>query len=84
MSWDVTNNALSIIVSNSNGYSKTIDKTQVQAVLEADNSYLRLKYSQSPYLDIAWWDSTTISSLTGATTIADGYTILTGYLESNT
>ena len=84
MSWDVTNNALSIIVSNSNGYSKTIDKTQVQAVLEADNSYLRLKYSQSPYLDIAWWDSTTISSLTGATTIADGFTILTGYLESNT
>ena len=84
MSWDVTNNALSIIVSNSNGYSKTIDKTQVQAVLEADDSYLRLKYSQSPYLDIAWWDSTTISSLTGATTIADGYTILTGYLESNT
>ena len=61
MSWDVTNNALSIIVSNSNGYSKTIDKTQVQAVLEADDSYLRLKYSQSPYLDIAWWDSTTIS-----------------------
>jgi hypothetical protein len=84
MSWDVTNNALSIIVSNSNGYSKTIDKTQVQAVLEADDSYLRLKYSQSPYLDIAWWDSTTISSLTGATTIADGFTILTGYLESNT
>lgn len=84
MSWDVTNNALSIIVSNSNGYSKTIDKTQVQAVLEADDSYLRLKYSQSPYLDIAWWDSTTISSLTGATSIADGYTILTGYLESNT
>ena len=84
MSWDVTNNALSIIVSNSNGYSKTIDKTQVQAVLEADDSYLRLKYSQSPYLDIAWWDSTTISSLTGATTIADGFTILTGYLEANT
>ena len=84
MSWDVTNNASSIIVSNSNGYSKTIDKTQVQAVLEADDSYLRLKYSQSPYLDIAWWDSTTISSLTGATTIADGFTILTGYLESNT
>ena len=84
MSWDVTNNALSIIVSNSNGYSKTIDKTQVQAVLEADDSYLRLKYSQSPYLDIAWWDSTTISSLTGATSIADGFTILTGYLESNT
>jgi hypothetical protein len=84
MSWDVTNNALSIIVSNSNGYSKTIDKTQVQAVLEAENSYLRLKYSQSPYLDIAWWDSTTISSLTGATSIADGFTILTGYLETNT
>jgi len=84
MSWDVTNNALSIIVSNSNGFSRTIDKTQVQAVLEADDSYLRLKYSQSPYLDIAWWDSTTISSLTGATTIADGFTILTGYLESNT
>ena len=84
MSWDVTNNALSIIVSNSNGFSKTIDKTQVQAVLEADDSYLRLKYSQSPYLDIAWWDSTTIGSLTGATSIADGYTILTGYLESNT
>ena len=83
MSWDVTNNALSIIVSNSNGYSKTIDKTQVQAVLEADNSYLRLKYSQSPYLDIAWWDSTTISSLTGATTIADGFTILDGYLKAN-
>jgi len=84
MSWDVTNNALSIIVSNSNGYSKTIDKTQVQAVLEAENSYLRLKYSQSPYLDIAWWDSTTISSLTGATSIAKGFTILTGYLETNT
>ena len=84
MSWDVTNNALSIIVSNSNGYSKTIDKTQVQAVLEADDSYLRLKYSQSPCLDLAWWASTTISSLTGATSIADGYTILTGYLESNT
>ena len=83
MSWDVTNNALSIIVSNSNGYSKTIDKTQVQAVLEADDSYLRLKYSQSPYLDIAWWDSTTISSLTGATTIADGFTILDGYLKAN-
>jgi len=84
MSWDVTNNALSIIVSNSNGYSKTIDKTQVQAVLEAENSYLRLKYSQSPYLDIAWWDSTTISSLTGATSIVKGFTILTGYLETNT
>lgn len=84
MSWDVTNNALSIIVSNSNGFSKTIDKTQVQAVLEADDSYLRLKNSQSPYLDIAWWDETTIGSLTGATSIADGYTILTGYLESNT
>lgn len=84
MGWDITNNALSIIVSNSNGYSKTIDKTQVQAVLEAENSYLRLKYSQSPYLDIAWWDSTTISSLTGATSIADGFTILTGYLETNT
>ena len=83
MSWDVTNNALSIIVSNSNGYSKTIDKTQVQAVLEADDSYLRLKYSQSPYLDIAWWDSTTISSLTGATSIADGFTILDGYLKAN-
>ncbi len=84
MSWDVTNNALSLIISNSNGFSKTIDKTQVQAVLEADDSYLRLKYSQSPYLDIAWWDATTIGSLTGATSIADGYTILTGYLESNT
>ena len=83
MSWDVTNNALSIIVSNSNGYSKTIDKTQVQAVLEAENSYLRLKYSQSPYLDIAWWDSTTISSLTGATSIADGFTILDGYIKAN-
>ena len=83
MSWDVTNNALSIIVSNSNGFSRTIDKTQVQAVLEADDSYLRLKYSQSPYLDIAWWDSTTISSLTGATTIADGFTILDGYLKAN-
>ena len=83
MSWDVTNNALSIIVSNSNGFSRTIDKTQVQAVLEADDSYLRLKYSQSPYLDIAWWDSTTISSLTGATSIADGFTILDGYLKAN-
>ena len=38
----------------------------------------------SAYLDIAWWDATTIGSLTGATSIADGYTILTGYLESNT
>ena len=84
MSWDVTNNALSLIISNSNGFSKTIDKTQVQAVLEADDSYLRLKYSQSPYLDIAWWDSTTISSLTGATDIADGYTLLSKYLQSNT
>ena len=83
MSWDVTNNALSIIVSNSNGFSKTIDKDEVQVVVEADNSYLRVKYSQSPYLDIAWWDATTISSLTGATSIADGFTILDGYLKAN-
>ena len=84
MSWDVTNNALLLIISNSNGFSKTIDKDEVQVVVEADNSYLRVKYSQSPYLDIAWWDSTTISSLTGATDIADGYTLLSGYLQSNT
>ena len=84
MSWDVTNDGLNIIVSNSNGFTRSIEKSQVQAVLEADDSYLRLKYSQSPYLDIAWWDSTTISSLTGATSIADGFTILTGYLETNT
>lgn len=84
MSWDVTNNALSLIISNSNGFSRTIDKDEVQVVVEADNSYLRVKYSQSPYLDIAWWDSTTISSLTGATDIADGYTLLSGYLQSNT
>jgi len=83
MSWDVTNNALSMIISNSNGFSKTIDKDEVQVVVEADNSYLRVKYSQSPYLDIAWWDATTISSLTGATSIADGFTILDGYLKAN-
>ena len=83
MSWDVTNNALSIIVSNSNGFTKPIDKDEVQVVVEADNSYLRVKYSQSPYLDIAWWDATTISSLTGATSIADGFTILDGYLKAN-
>ena len=84
MNFDVTNNATSVIISADNGFSKTIFKDEIQVVKEAEDSYLRLKYSQSPYLDIAWWDATTITSLTGATTIADGFTLLTGYLESNT
>ena len=83
MSWDVTNDGVNVLITYPNGFSRSIEKSQVQAVLEADDSYLRLKYSQSPYLDIAWWDATTISSLTGATSIADGFTILDGYLKAN-
>lgn len=83
MGWDITNNATSIIISNSDGYSKTVFKDQVQVVKEAGNSYLRVTSSQAPYQDLAWWDSTTITDLTGATTIASGYTIISTYLASN-
>ena len=84
MSFDVTNNATSIIITADNGYSQTIYKDEVQVVKEAEDSYLRLKSSQSPYKDLAWWDATTIDALTGATDISDGFDLLTTYLSSNT
>lgn len=83
MGWDITNNATSIIISNSDGYSKTVFKDHVQVVKEAEDSYLRVASSQAPYLDLAWWTPETITDLTGATTIADGYTIISTYLASN-
>jgi len=84
MNWDVEDSLTDIIIKNDTGYTNTINKEEVQVVLEAEDSYLRIKSSQSPYLDLAWWDETTISSLTGATTLADGEVLLSGYLKTNT
>jgi hypothetical protein len=83
MGWDITNNGTSIIITNTDGYSKTINKDQVQVIKEAEDSYLRVASSQTPYQDLAWWTPETITDLTGATTIADGYTIISTYLATN-
>lgn len=84
MGWDIVNNGYSLTLQNSNGYQKTIFKSEIAVVVNSDNSRLHIESSQSPYIELCYWDELTISSLTGADdSIAIGFALLEEYLSSN-
>jgi|688.fasta_scaffold1760615_1 hypothetical protein len=83
MAWDVTDKDFSLELENTaTGYKAVYPKSQLSILLETPN-ILKITSAAVPYKELCSWNENDITSLTGATTIANGYAILLAFMETD-